>query len=92
MSNCKIEFYFRAADLAKLIKENKRSKGIIISQEIVQKNGPRGSRANVVYITARPSDPMPAKTKLPGKMRDGDGGDEDIFGCPYPPGCTDDGL
>jgi len=31
---CRIEFYFKADELAKLLKENPGAKGIIVSQEI----------------------------------------------------------
>jgi hypothetical protein len=89
-SQCRIEFYFRSADLLKMLKDNKKSKGIIISQEITQKRGPKGRPVNVVSITARPSEPAAAKATSKMAMA-GAGGDEDIYGCPYPPGCTDEG-
>lgn len=85
-SQCKMEFYFKTADMLKLLKENKKAKGIIISQEIIQKKGPRGMPANVVLITAR-LDAQPDAAKAAFKMLST--GEEDIYGCPYPPGCTE---
>lgn len=82
-SSCKIEFYFKSADLLKLLKENKKSKGIIICQEITQKRGPKGRPVNVVSLTARPSEPANTASKMM------TAGEEDIYGCPYPPGCNE---
>jgi hypothetical protein len=84
-SSCKIEFYFKSADLLKLLKDNKKSKGIIICQEIKQKRGPKGRPVNVVSLTARPSEPSKPKAM----MLTATEGEEDIYGCPYPPGCND---
>lgn len=80
---CRIEFYFKADELAKLLKENPGAKGIIVSQEI-QKEKPRGSEhyVNVTHIRARvdKGDGSLLKTAI--------AGDEFIDGCPFPPGCT----
>lgn len=84
-SECKIEFYFRSDDLRKLLNDNKKSKGVIICQAITQKRGPKGRPVNVVSITARPSEPVAVKAKSMATATVG--GDEDIYGCPYPPGC-----
>lgn len=88
MSHCKMEFYFKSADMLKLLKENKKAKGIIISQEIIPKRGPKGKPANVVLITARlAEEPVSANTKSMTKIVTA--GEQDIYGCPYPPGCTE---
>ncbi|MCW3088126.1 MAG: hypothetical protein JWQ78_1512 [Sediminibacterium sp.] len=75
-----MEFYFKKADLLKLINDNENATGIIISQEIVEKTGPRETRASIVYITARPTNNLKAAAL----------GDGEIYGCPYPPGCTEE--
>lgn len=86
-SHCKMEFYFKTADILKLLKENKKARGIIVSQEIIPKRGPKGKPANVVLITARlAEEPVTANTKLTQMVKAG--GDE-VYGCPYPPGCTE---
>lgn len=95
-NECKMEFYFRRADIEKLLAKNPAAKGIIVSHEVVQEK-PRGSMQtlNLVKISAR-VDPAPkkkaaAKTvkKTASKLL-GDPGDpgEPAQGCPYPPGCT----
>lgn len=80
---CRIEFYFKADELTKLLKENPEAKGIIVSQEI-QREKPRGSEhyVNVTHIRARvdKGDGSLLKTAITT--------DEFIDGCPYPPGCT----
>jgi hypothetical protein len=102
-NECKMEFYFKRADIEKLLAEHPKAKGIIISHEIVQEK-PRGSLKvmNLVRIQAR-VDPAP-KTKAvatrtvkksSAKLL-GDPGDPPppppppgaADGCPYPPGCT----
>ena len=93
-NECKIEYYFKTAELAKLLKANPTAKGIIISQEIV-KEKPKGAAnyVNVVRIKARVDKPKTAakttakSAKLVGDPGDGDDGG--INGCPYPPGCTE---
>ena len=83
---CRIEFYFKTADLEKLLKENKGAKGIIVSQEI-RKEKPKGMDryVNITHITARP-DYGSTKTKTK-TAKAAAGGEEFIDGCPYPPGC-----
>lgn len=84
-SHCKMEFYFKTADISKLLKENKKAKGIIICQEIIPKRGPKGKPTNVVLITARlAEEPVTANAKSMAKV-----GEDHIYGCPYPPGCTE---
>lgn len=102
-NECKMEFYFKRADIEKLLAENPKAKGIIISHEIVQEK-PRGSlqMLNLVRINAR-VDPAPKKKAAPAKkatkstlMKDsgdpdtGVGGGGGATGCPFPPGCTGD--
>lgn len=87
---CRIEFYFKTADLEKLLNENKGAKGIIVSQEI-RKEKPKGMDryVNITHITARP-DYGSKKPKPKGKTAKAaaaGGGEEFIDGCPYPPGC-----
>jgi len=88
---CRIEFYFKAEEMAKLLADNPNAKGIIVSQQIVREK-PKGADhyVNVTRIKARPD--------LPEQARSGDatllkttvtGGDETINGCPFPPGCTE---
>jgi hypothetical protein len=98
-NECKMEFYFKRADIDKLLKANPKAKGIIISHEIVQEK-PRGSLKvlNLVRIKAR-VDPAPVKkatatktakktaSKLLGDPDPNDPGSPE--GCPYPPGCTE---
>lgn len=88
VNQCRIEFYFKTADLKKLLKENKDAKGIIISQEI-RKEKPKGMDryVNVTHITARPDNGTGTKPKTKSAAPDG-GGEEFIDGCPYPPGCN----
>lgn len=88
MSNqCKLEFYFKTADLEKLLHAHPGAKGIIISQEIV-KEKPKGAEqyVNVVHIRARADNGAKAGTdqKIMGAVPD----DGCIDGCPFPPGCT----
>jgi hypothetical protein len=100
-NECKMEFYFKRADIEKLLMANPKAKGIIISHEIVQEK-PRGSLKvlNLVRIKAR-VDPAPKKKAAPAKTAKktaskllGDPGDPEPFdpnnpdGCPFPPGCT----
>ncbi len=82
--HCRIEFYFKADQIQKLLTDNPGAKGIIISEEI-RREKPHGSDRyiNVVHLTARVD------------YHDGDnkgsatgGGDEIVDGCPYPPGCN----
>lgn len=85
-NQCRIEFYFKRADLEKLLKQNPDAKGIIISQEI-NKEKPKGSEhyVNVAHIRAR-ADHGTGVQKL-ATAADG-GGDVYVDGCPYPPGCN----
>jgi hypothetical protein len=93
-TDCKIEFYFRREELQKLLEKNPDAKGIIISQAIVREK-PKGAEnyVNVVRIKAR-VDPGSAPTAMKLMATDGSGdsgddsGDDNISGCPYPPGCT----
>ena len=82
---CRIEFYFKAADLEKLLKENPGAKGIIVSQEIV-KEKPHGldRYVNVTHIRAKVDKGINHTAKLTA----GPGDEEFIDGCPYPPGCN----
>jgi hypothetical protein len=66
-NECKMEFYFKRADIEKLLMANPKAKGIIISHEIVQEK-PRGSLKvlNLVRIKAR-VDPAPKKKAAPAK-------------------------
>jgi len=83
---CRIEFYFKTEDLLKMINANPNANGIIVSQEI-RKEKPKGMDhyVNITHITARPDHKLGAKAATAGP---GDGGDESIDGCPYPPGCN----
>lgn len=85
---CRIEFYFKAEEMAKLLAENPAAKGIIISQQIVREK-PKGADyyVNVTRIKARPDLGENAGTTRPGTTVTG--GEETINGCPYPPGCTE---
>lgn len=62
--------------------ENKEAKGVIVSQEITQKTWPDGKRTNVALITARMEQPTQTLTSQ-------STGDAEIYGCPFPPGCTE---
>jgi hypothetical protein len=89
-SECRIEFYFRAEDLKKLLKAHPKAKGIIVSQEI-RKEKPKGaaSYVNVARIRARVDLIPPKATKSSKLMTGGDEPPADgIDGCPFPPGCT----
>lgn len=74
---CKIQFYFKRADMEKLLKDNPSAKGVIISEEIVPNTSSGSHHGNSVYITARADVGTGTTPK---------GGDE-VPGCPYPPGC-----
>lgn len=93
-----MEFYFKRADIEKLLEANPKAKGIIITHEIVQEK-PRGSLkvVNVSKIRAR-VDPAPKKkaTAVKSSKMMKDGGDppptndpNNPNGCPFPPGCTE---
>ena len=91
-NECKIEYYFKADELKKLLGANPKAKGVIISQEIV-KEKPKGAvnYVNVVRIKARVDMPKMAPKKGAKFMI---GGDEElpppgVDGCPYPPGCNE---
>ncbi|MDB5210496.1 MAG: hypothetical protein JWQ30_1323 [Sediminibacterium sp.] len=91
-SECRIEFYFRAEDLKKLLKANPKAKGIIVSQEI-KKEKPKGAAnyVNVAHIRARVDMIQPAKSAKSAKLMTGGEEpppEEGIDGCPFPPGCT----
>lgn len=83
--HCRIEFYFKAEDLAKLLKENPGAKGIIVSQEISREK-PRGSEhyVNVAHIRARVDNGDGALLKAAAALTN----EDFIDGCPFPPGCT----
>ena len=95
-SECRIEFYFRAEELKKLLKKFPKAKGIIVSQEI-KKEKPKGAAnyVNVAHIRARVDLVPPVKSAKSAKRMAG--GEEPppptppgegIDGCPFPPGCT----
>ena len=90
---CIIEFYFRSDQLVSLLNRHPGAKGIIVSQEIVSTKLSNGKKVNVVNIKARVDRVSKAKPKVTkaGKLLGGGPGDGSIDGCPYPPGCTDDG-
>ena len=81
---CRIEFYFKADQIQKLLNDNPGAKGIIISEEI-RREKPHGldRYINVVHLTARVDLQGGAKSAAPGN-----GDDEVVEGCPYPPGCN----
>ncbi len=81
---CRIEFYFKADQIQKLLTDNPDAKGIIISEEI-RREKPHGMDhyINVVHLTARVDLHEGAK-----KSSVNGGGDEIVDGCPYPPGCN----
>ncbi len=86
---CKIEYYFKRGDLEKLLNANPGAKGIIVSQQIV-KAKPKGAEhfVNLVKIRARvDNDPTNTAART---ATTADAGEEEIDGCPYPPGCTED--
>ncbi len=96
-NECRIEFYFRREELSKLLDAYPNARGVIISQEIVREK-PRGSMnfVNVTHIKARIDRDVlsPKKTaaksakKLKMGAADDGSGDDEVLGCPYPPGCT----
>ncbi len=85
---CIVEFYFRKEDLLKLLNTHTSAKGVIFSQEIVQKKQANGAPFNVVHIKARVDKKAKAPVKS-GKLKFGAAAPDDgsIDGCPYPPGC-----
>lgn len=86
MSNhCKIEFYFKRKDIEKLLAENPDAKGIIIRQEIK----PRKTADNKSYINVTT---ISAYTSLKTESLEKTGGDDEVYGCPIPPGCIDNTL
>ncbi len=87
--DCKIEFYFRRGQLEKLLADNPTAKGIIISQEVIQRTQPNGKSYNMLSITARVD--KKAKKKVAKKGGKAGGGTDEgvVDGCPYPPGCTE---
>jgi hypothetical protein len=91
---CRIEYYFRAEELKRLLDANPDARGIIVSQEI-RKEKPKGtdSFVNVARIRARVhKGPLGDETTSAKLMEGGDEPppppEEGIDGCPYPPGCT----
>ncbi len=84
MSNhCKIEFYFKKKDIEKLLAKNPEAKGIIIRQEIKpRKTADKKSYVNVTTITAY--------TAIKTETLRTDAVDDEVYGCPIPPGCIDD--
>jgi hypothetical protein len=84
---CRIEFYFKAELLAKLLNDNPGAKGVIVSQEIVRKTQKNGKPYNLVNITARVDGV--SKKKSSAKTAKAVAGVEEVDGCPYPPGCTE---
>ncbi|MES2331598.1 MAG: hypothetical protein V4539_18475 [Bacteroidota bacterium] len=91
-NECRIQFYFRAEDVKKLLDENPGAKGIIVSQSI-KREKPKGAEnyVNVAHIRARVHMPQPVEETQSAKLMEG--GDEPppeegIDGCPFPPGCT----
>ncbi len=88
---CRIEFYFRAGELFKLLQDHPDAKGVIVSQEI-RKEKPKGMDhfVNVTHIRARLHGTISGATESVMLMDGGDDPDpeEGIDGCPFPPGCT----
>lgn len=91
---CRIEYYFRAEELKKLLDAHPDARGVIVSMEI-KKEKPNGAEhyANVAHIRARVHKVKLADDTVAAKLMEG--GDEPppppeegIDGCPYPPGCT----
>ena len=74
-SECRIEFYFKRADMEQLLKDNPTANAVIVSQQLVKT--PQGAMAN---IRARALNDTGTATASPDD-------DQDIPGCPYPPGC-----
>jgi hypothetical protein len=87
-SKCKMEFYFKREALLKLIKKNPTAKGIIISQEIVPRKGADGNVSSIVYIRARTTNQKDAALTTKAR-KTAVAGEEEVDGCPYPPGCTE---
>lgn len=88
---CRIEFYFKTEQMAKLLADNPTAKGIIISQQIVREK-PKGADhyVNVTRIKARPDFGDGGSNTDAAQLRSSvAGGEETINGCPYPPGCTE---
>lgn len=88
---CRIEFYFKAEEMAKLLADNPTAKGIIISQQIVREK-PKGADhyVNVTRIKARPDLGENGQNTSTTELRTSvTAGEETINGCPYPPGCTE---
>lgn len=91
-NECRIQFYFRADELRKLLEANPEAKGIIVSQEIIREK-PKGALnyINVAHIRARVDMGQGAKPAEGSKIMtaiDEPPGDV-IDGCPFPPGCTE---
>ena len=81
-ASSKLEFYFKVAELEKLLKAHPGAKGVIVSHETI-KEKPKGAShyVNVAHIRAR--------IDLGTTALGGAPGDDSIPGCPYPPGCTE---
>ncbi len=89
-NECRIQFYFRADDLRKLLNKNPDAKGIIVSQEISREK-PNGAvnYVNVAHIRATVDMGVVIKTQSAALMEGTvDPPEDGIDGCPFPPGCT----
>lgn len=85
-NQCKMEFYFSRDNIQKLLDSNPTAKGIIISQEIKVRRTSENQTINVIEIKAcaaeRKANATDSKSRsTPIEEQD------DVDGCPEPPGC-----
>ncbi|MCH5685868.1 hypothetical protein LWM68_17435 [Niabella sp. W65] len=76
-NQCKLEFYFTRETIERLLKENPKAKGIIVSQEIKVRFTAENEKLNIIEICARADNGNTKTRALQGNVN----------GCPYPPGC-----
>ncbi len=83
---CKMEFSFRRKDMEDLLQANPDANSVIVRQEIkFRKKADDKGHESITYITAYAKNISAVDSTV---------GDDcpPIDGCPYPPGCNQDGT